>query len=153
MPETPANPNDLPKQTRQRRFSAGFWIALLIIALFVLGWRMLLTSGGGHIERIPIIETQMDAIYGALREYESAYDSFPSGDNRAIFNALRGQNPRQIVFLLSSTNSSSRDGELLDPWGTPFKVYLSGNETIVRSAGPNKIFDPTSDKNFDDIIL
>ena len=46
----------------------------------------------------------------------------------------------------------SPEGDLLDQWGTPYKVYFSGDEILVRSAGPNKQFDNSGDKHFDDYI-
>ncbi len=42
-------------------------------------------------------------------------------------------------------------GEIIDPWGTPFRIYFSGDGVLIRSAGPNKRFDDSSVPNPDDI--
>jgi len=56
----------------------------------------------------------------------------------AVFRALPGDNPQKIVFLQCRAESVSPDGGMLDPWGTRYKVYFSGKEPLIRSAGPNK---------------
>jgi hypothetical protein len=99
----------------------------------------------------PIV-ADTDGILTALRQYKSQYGEYPAGDSRAIMRALQGQNPQKIVFFESNPKHLSPDGNLLDPWGTPFKIYFTGNEILVRSAGLNKRFDDSGDKGFDDFI-
>jgi hypothetical protein len=100
---------------------------------------------------IPVVaETQ--AILMAMQQYKAQYGEYPAGDNRAIAHALCGQNPQKVVFIDFRPEHLSPNGDLLDPWGTPFKIYFSGNEILVRSAGPNKRFDDSGEKDFDDFI-
>ena len=35
-------------------------------------------------------------------------------------------------------------GEIVDPWGTPFQFYFSHNEVLIRSAGPNKVWEDSA---------
>jgi hypothetical protein len=95
---------------------------------------------------------ESERIIAAMYQYQAQYGEYPAGDSRAIAHALCGQNPKKIVFVEPGSEHISPDGDLLDPWGTPFKIYLSGNEILVRSAGPNKHFDVSGDKDFDDFI-
>jgi hypothetical protein len=42
-------------------------------------------------------------------------------------------------------------GEILDPWGTPVQFYFSSNEVMVRSAGPNKVWEDSAVPLADDL--
>ena len=35
-------------------------------------------------------------------------------------------------------------GEIVDPWGSPLRIYFAGEGILVRSAGPNKRFDDST---------
>lgn len=68
-------------------------------------------------------------------------DGNPWGDTRDITAALSGQNSRRVVLIPPSHPAISKDGELLDRWGTPFQFHqLSGTAMEVRSAGPDRVF-------------
>src|SRR6185436_13314911 len=104
------------------------------------------------IDRARLIDLETSQIRTALQTYEAAFAAFPTGDSPAVFRALRGDNPQKIVFLQCRAESVSPDGGMLDPWGTPYKIYFSGKEPLIRSAGPNKQFDDSGRKAFDDYI-
>ena len=42
-------------------------------------------------------------------------------------------------------------GEILDPWGTPLRFYFSDNEVMIRSAGPNKVWEDSNVQSADDL--
>jgi len=42
-------------------------------------------------------------------------------------------------------------GEIVDPWGTPLQFYFSHNEVLIRSAGPNKVWEDSATANADDL--
>jgi hypothetical protein len=58
----------------------------------------------------------------------------------AFTAALNGDNPKGVHFLNPEKGMRVNDrGELVDPWGTPFFFHqLSGTQTEIRSAGPDK---------------
>lgn len=128
-----------------------FWVLLGIVALSFIGLLIPLRS---HpiIEKVRVVDLETSQIRSALRSYEATFGAFPTGDSSAVFRALRGGNPQKIVFLQSRAASVSPDGGMLDPWGSPYKIYFSGKEPLIRSAGPNKQFDESSEKRFDDNI-
>lgn len=137
---------------RRPKLSRVFWFALVVVMLAGLGLLFPVRSGP-IIDKIYQTDAETAQIHAALRAYEVTFGAFPSGDSPAVFRALSGQNPRQIIFLQwRKAESASPDGVMLDPWGTPYKVYFSGKEPLVRSAGPNKQFDRSGDKRFDDYI-
>ena len=147
----PAHIEIAPEQTANSkvRFSFVFCVVLGIMAL--LGLFALLQSGR-IIDVVSQIDVETAALHAAIRQYEAEFGAKPTGDCRAVFRALRGENPRHIVFIQFADRSISSEGDLLDPWGTPYKLYYSGKDVLVRSAGPNKQFDTSRDKQFDDYI-
>ena len=124
------------------------WIIPIILALVILA--LLFPTFYPRERGIPIVVVEMTAIRAAIGRYSSEYGVIPNGDSHTIFQSLRGQNPRKIIFLEFQSRSISSDGDLLDPWGTPYKLYFSGKDILVRSAGPNKRFDSSREKKFDD---
>ena len=77
----------------------------------------------------------------ALRQYGEMFGGNPVGTNPEITSQLSGNNPKHINFLTPRPGIRiNENGELLDPWGTPYFFHqLSGSDTEVRSAGPDKI--------------
>jgi len=86
----------------------------------------------------------------ALRAYKTSYGSLPKGDDRAIARALCGENPSKFRFLVFEEAAFSPGGELLDPRGTPYQLEITGNQIVIRSAGPNGRFDDSDDKRLED---
>ena len=74
---------------------------------------------------------------------------FPIGGNEDFSAALRGENPNREIFLRADHPVFSRDGLLLDRWGSPLIVHPQAwRELELRSAGPDRI-----PYNGDDLIL
>jgi hypothetical protein len=138
-----------PIKLKVRRFSFAFWAAfatVVAVGLFAL------FPSGRIICHVLRIDLEIATVRAAIWQYEAEFGAFPTGDSREVFRALRGDNYRQMVFIAFAKASASADGNLLDPWGTPYKVYYSGKDVLVRSAGPNKRFDEAHDKQFDDYV-
>jgi hypothetical protein len=75
-----------------------------------------------------------------VRQYGEMFGGNPVGTNPEITRALNGDNPRHVKFLKPDGNRVNENGELIDPWGTPYFFHqLSGTEMEIRSAGPDKI--------------
>jgi hypothetical protein len=73
----------------------------------------------------------------------------PLSSNAEITRALTGSNVLKVVFLPPGTASISEDGELLDPWQTPYFFHaLAADSWEVVSAGPDRI--PFND---DDLVF
>jgi hypothetical protein len=93
----------------------------------------------------------MRAISIAIEGYKTEFGEYPKGGNSFMAKALTGENPKRIVFLQISLKGTNTEGELIDPWGTPYQIQASENAGItVRSAGPNRRFD--DDPKSDDIV-
>ncbi len=85
-------------------------------------------------------ETVLENMRRAINEYGTLFGGNPVGNNAEITAALKGGNPRQINLIDGKPGLRLNDqGELIDPWGTPYFFHqLSGNDTEIRSAGPDK---------------
>ena len=77
----------------------------------------------------------------------------------APFGSASATDGRTAVGMcIDSTASGARcawsvndKGEILDPWGTPIQFYFSHNEVMIRSAGPNKAWEDSSNPTADDL--
>ena len=99
-----------------------------IILLAVFGWFLFQVLKYRADETgYQIVKTKMEMrqILSALEMYRSLYEKYPSGNASDILAALRGNNPKKIVFITDvgpwNTNSN---GEFIDPWKTPSKLFL-----------------------------
>lgn len=94
----------------------------------------------------------MPSIVGAVNQYRTDYGSFPSGENAAIVAALRGKNPRGIIYFEPPTPWINPKGELIDPWKTPYCFDLSDPQNPrVWSCGKNRRDDGGAEGS-DDIV-
>jgi hypothetical protein len=140
-----------PPPLNRSRIPLLIWVLLAVIAMAGAG-AIFPVGSRPIIDKARRIDTETAQIRVALETYEATFGGPPAGDSSAVFRALRGDNLRKIVFLQCRAESVSPDGGMLDPWGTPYKVYFSGKEPLIRSAGPNKQFDDSGRKQSDDHI-
>ncbi len=90
----------------------------------------------------PAIDPQaaVEAVRDAIQKYGSMFNGNPVGTNAEITKALNGDNPAHARFLDGVPGQINSNGELVDPWGTPYFFHqLSGHDMEVRSAGPDRI--------------
>jgi hypothetical protein len=83
--------------------------------------------------------TVLENMRRTIRQFGDMFGGNPVGTNPEITRALAGDNPKHINFLKADGNRVNGQGELIDPWGTPYFFHqLSGSEMEVRSAGPDR---------------
>jgi hypothetical protein len=77
----------------------------------------------------------------AIHQYGEMFGGNPVGTNPDFAKQLGGSNPKHINFITAAAGMRVNDsGELVDPWGTPYFFHqVSGADTEIRSAGPDKI--------------
>jgi hypothetical protein len=92
----------------------------------------------------------VDNLFYALQQYKEKVGSWPVGSNAEIAKALMGNNSKNLMILVGRKQDLNSKGEFVDPWGTPLRIYFSGEGILVRSAGPNKRFDDSTVLNQDD---
>jgi hypothetical protein len=86
----------------------------------------------------------VDNLFYALQQYKEHIGSYPVGNNADIAKALMGNNPKNMIILVGRKKEVNSKGEIVDPWGTPLRIYFAGDGILVRSAGANKRFDDST---------
>jgi hypothetical protein len=93
-----------------------------------------------------------DRLIEGLQQYKEFVKSYPSGNLVEIAKALSGQSEKDRVLILATNrNKKNAKGEIVDPWGTPLQFYFAQNGVLIRSAGPNKIFEDAQVPGGDDL--
>ncbi len=87
-----------------------------------------------------------------LQKYKEFIGSYPAGNNLDVARALSGQSANKIMIILATKIPRNTKGEFLDPWDTPLQFYFSGNSVLIRSAGPNKVWEDSTVPNGDDLF-
>lgn len=84
------------------------------------------------------VQALAHAVSMALLEYREKSGHFPEGGSGQIMAELRAGG-----FLEPALETLNDRGELLDPWGTPFRISLDreNQHPVIESAGPNLTFD------------
>ncbi len=100
-----------------------------------------------------ILKFNMDAdnLILGLQQYREFVGSFPTGNNVAIAKAMLGRTEKKVLILAVRKSDLNDKGEILDPWGTPLRFYFSDNEVMIRSAGPNKVWEDSNVSTADDL--
>lgn len=87
-----------------------------------------------------------------LQQYKEFTGVYPSGSNLDISKALSGQSDTKVFILAVRKSDRNQKGEIVDPWGTPVQFYISGNSVLIRSAGPNQVWEDSSVATSDDLF-
>lgn len=92
-----------------------------------------------------------DTLILGIQQYREFTGSYPTGNNAQITKALLGQTERKVLILAVRRADLNDKGEIVDPWGTPLRVYFSNDEVLIRSAGPNKAWEDSAIGTADDL--
>ena len=86
-------------------------------------------------------EIAVENMSRAIRQYGEMFGGNPVGTNPEFTRQLGGDNPKHINLINAEAGMRvNEDGELIDPWGTPYFFHqISGSDTEVRSAGPDRV--------------
>lgn len=96
----------------------------------------------------PGVLEDLTHVQAAIASYQSEFVEDPPTHGGDLFAALSGANPRGLAFL---EEKRLQDG--IDPWGTPYEVWHSGDGWLIRSAGRDQVFNDCSWNGTDDILL
>ena len=128
-------------------------LAIILIVLGIGG--VLWVAGAWTLHRIDpkILKFNMDAdnLILGLQQYREFVGSYPTGNNVTIAKALLGRSEKKVLILAVRKSDMNDKGEILDPWGTPLRFYFSDNEVMIRSAGPNKVWEDSNVQTADDL--
>ena len=128
-------------------------VILLVLVISVLagaGWAVESWNVWRANSKTAQFNEDVDNLFFALQQYKERVGSYPVGNNADVAQALLGKNPKNLIILVGRKQDLNTKGEFVDPWGTPLRIYFSGEGILVRSAGPNKRFDDSTVLNPDD---
>jgi hypothetical protein len=95
--------------------------------------------------------TDADNLILGLQQYREFVGSYPTGNNVTIAKALLGRSEKKVLILAVRKSDMNDKGEILDPWGTALRFYFSDNEVMIRSAGPNRVWEDSNVQTADDL--
>lgn len=99
-----------------------------------------LPTPSGTPEERQLLFDAIDNLEFTFRDYANALGGNPVGTNAEITAALQGDNPNQLKLETPGGSSINRNGELCDPWGTPWFFHqLSARKMEIRSAGADRM--------------
>jgi hypothetical protein len=127
-------------------------VLIVGVLVFVVGafWAVRAWSTVRAKARETIYNGDMENLFVGLQRYKEYVGRYPIGNNAQIVKALMGENPKNVIILVGRKTDLNSQGELVDPWGTPLRIYFAGEGILVRSAGPNKRFDDSTAVDADD---
>ena len=94
----------------------------------------------------------VENLFIGLQKFKETVGAYPLGSNAEVAKALKGKNSKNVIILVGRKNELNEKGEIVDPWGTPLRIYFSDLGVLIRSAGPNRRFDDSTVMEADDFI-
>jgi len=92
------------------------------------------------------LATEVDSLFEAFHKFKTIVGKYPTGSNADIAKSIReGNNEKKLMIMAVKDSQLNAKGEIVDPWGTPLKIYFAQNEVLIRSAGPNRQFEDAKD--------
>ena len=128
-------------------------VGIVTIAIGVLwagrAWNTLRVNA-----RTAQFNTDVEDLFTALQKFKERVGTYPTGGNIEVSKALQGANSKNVIIIVGSArkNNVNEKGEIVDPWGTPLRIYFSDTGVLIRSAGPNRRFDDSTVIDADDFI-
>jgi len=126
-------------------------IALILIGVGGVFW----VAKGWTLKRMDAksakFNSDADNLILGIQQYKEFVGTYPTGNNISIAKALLGQTEKKVLILAVRKSDMNDKGEILDPWGTPLQFYFSHNEVMIRSAGPNKVWEDSAVQFADDM--
>ena len=123
-----------------------------LLLFFIIGLFFLRVGTPKEHPRRAEARSFVDGLLTATNAYATEYGSPLSGTPAQILATLRGDNPRKIIFFDTLPRQINAQGELIDPWGTPYRFDLSDpQKPRIWSCGRNRK-DEDGAEGSDDIV-
>lgn len=94
----------------------------------------------------------VENLFIGLQKFKEVVGTYPIGSNADIAKSLKGSNAKNVIILVGRKSELNEKGEIVDPWGTPLRIYFNDAGVLIRSAGPNRRFDDSTVMEADDFI-
>lgn len=126
----------------------------IAVVLLIAGVAVWFVQGRLRLRPDPQIEqfqNDADNLITGLQQYKEFVGGYPTGNLVEVARALSGQSEKKVLILATSKNQKNAKGEIVDSWGTPLQFYFAQNGVMIRSAGPNKVFEDSRVRGADDL--
>jgi hypothetical protein len=136
---------DVKKSSKNRVWTICVIAPLILLAALGAVYLLILPAlRVAHHDKMADTESQ---IIIACYAYYAEYGSLPEvSENGRLMKILGGENPRAIGFINLQSGQLNANGEMIDPWRTPFRITFDPDSKVhVISAGPDKIFGTPDD--------
>jgi hypothetical protein len=121
----------------------------LVTAIVVTGYLFNAVQVWRVNARADQFNQDVENLFTGLQQFKEHVGDYPRGSNAQVVKQLLGQNAKKLIILVGRRNDLNDKGEVVDPWGTPLRIYFSEAGVLVRSAGPNRRFDDSSAESDD----
>jgi hypothetical protein len=124
------------------RLVAAFFCAVLAVCLLPVFVRPP-DHRSAERSRAVVVSTR---ITEAMQKFRKEFGYWPVGTHAEIVRTVRGENDKGIVFLEMPEEKLTEQGEVPDPWGTPYRILIDAKmgRARVHSAGPDGVFASSS---------
>jgi hypothetical protein len=126
-------------------------VVLILVGVFGVIWVSKGWTFKHPDEKVAKFNNDADNLIIGIQQYKEFVGSYPTGNNAAIARALLGRTDKKVLILAVRKTDMNDKGEILDPWGTPLQFYFGANEVLIRSAGPNKVWEDSAIATSDDL--
>jgi hypothetical protein len=126
-------------------------IALILIGVAGVFWVAKGWTFSRADAKVTKFNADCDSLILGLQQYREFVGTYPTGNNIAIVKALLGQTEKKILIVAVRRTDLNDKGEIVDPWRTPLMFYFAHNEVMIRSAGPNRVWEDSSAPTADDL--
>jgi len=126
-------------------------IALILIGVAGVFWVAKGWTFSRADAKVTKFNVDCDSLILGLQQYREFVGSYPTGNNIGIVKALLGQTEKKVLIVAVRRSDLNDKGEMIDPWGTALQFYFSNNEVMIRSAGPNRVFEDSTIPTADDL--
>ena len=126
----------------------------LVLVLVLAGGAFWFYQGRNRGKLSPdIAEFHKDAerLIQGLQQYREFFKHYPSGTSAEISKALSGQGEGKVIIFATSSAKKNDKDEIVDTWGSPIQFYFTHNAVLIRSAGPNKVWEDSRFPGSDDL--
>lgn len=126
---------------------------IVVVVLLVVGaWLLLPALMQKGDPKVSKFVEDADSLILGLQQYKEFVGSYPTGALSDISKALTGQTDKKVLILVMRKSELNTKGEIVDPWSTPVQVFFSQNGILIRSAGPNRVFEDSKSTRTDDLF-
>jgi hypothetical protein len=129
----------------------AFKIAAIVLAVGVVLCVAIAWTPRKVDPKILKYNSDADILILGLQQYREFVGTYPTGNNITIAKALLGRSEKKVLILAVRKSDMNDKGEILDSWGTPLRFYFADNEVMIRSAGPNKVWEDSNMPTADDL--